>query len=131
MRSWPGTIDEVAASWLPDVIHGEELRTAYYLPGVRGRPVKAKQSVSIHNVESELFTKIGNPAVRFGRPIVKQIQLSSLRRYEAQAVTRTDMRPRLLRARSRAIYATLPRCSLVDHAGRAPRARNSTGAAAH
>jgi glycosyltransferase involved in cell wall biosynthesis len=85
-------VDEVTASWQPDVIHAEELRMAYYLPGVRGRQVKARQSVTFHNVESDLFTTIGSPPVRFGRPLVTRVHLGSLRRYEARAVARTDVR---------------------------------------
>jgi polysaccharide biosynthesis protein PslH len=85
-------VDEVAASWRPDVIHAEELRMGYYLPGVRSRPVKAKQSVTFHNVESDLFATIGSPAVRYGRPLVKRLHVGSLRRYEARVVARTDVR---------------------------------------
>ncbi|HEV3168059.1 MAG TPA: glycosyltransferase family 4 protein, partial [Isosphaeraceae bacterium] len=83
---------EVAASWSPDIIHAEELRMAHYLPCLRGGRSGVKQSVTFHNVESDLFEKIGSPPIPFGRPLVKRVQNRSLRRYEGRVAARTDLR---------------------------------------
>jgi glycosyltransferase involved in cell wall biosynthesis len=85
-------VDEVVASWRPDVVHAEELRMAYYLPGVRGRRSQARQSVTLHNVESDLYAKIGNPPVPVAQALVKRQHLRSLLGYEARVVSRTDLR---------------------------------------
>jgi glycosyltransferase involved in cell wall biosynthesis len=85
-------VDEVVASWKPDVVHAEELRMANYLPCMRGRRIEAIESVTIHNVESELFEKIGTPAVPCARPLFKRIQLRALQNFEARVAARTDLR---------------------------------------
>jgi glycosyltransferase involved in cell wall biosynthesis len=85
-------VDEVAENWRPDWIHAEELRMAHYLPCLRGVKTSARQSVTFHNVESDLFEKIAGPSVPFGRSLAKRMQVQSLRNYEERAATRTDLR---------------------------------------
>jgi glycosyltransferase involved in cell wall biosynthesis len=85
-------LDELLDSWRPDVVHAEELRMAGYLPGVRGRPSRARQSVTFHNVESDLYALIANPPVPFVRPLVRQAHLYTLRRYEVRVAARVDLR---------------------------------------
>ncbi len=84
-------VDEVAGAWRPDVIHAEELRSAQYLPALRGRKVDARQSVTIHNVESDLYARIASPAVPVGKKLVTQLHLRSLRALEARLAARLDL----------------------------------------
>jgi glycosyltransferase involved in cell wall biosynthesis len=96
-HQWPRSaalanrVDELVAAWHPDVVHAEELSMAHYLPGMRGRTIIARQSITMHNVESDLYERIGNPPVPFGRGLVKRLHLRSLRRYEARAAARADL----------------------------------------
>ena len=85
-------VDEVTRSWRPDVIHAEELRMAQYLPAVRGREAGARQSVTLHNVESDLYPKIAAPSVPVGRALVTQLHMHSLRSHESRVVGGTDLR---------------------------------------
>lgn len=85
-------LDKLLDSWQPDIVHAEELRSAGYLPGVRGRRVRARQSVTFHNVESDLYPLIAHPPIPLGRSLVKQIQLYTLRRYEARVAGAVDLR---------------------------------------
>jgi len=85
-------VDEVAAHWRPDVIHAEELRMAAYLPCLRGCQSGAKESVTFHNVETDLFEKIGSPAVPFGRSLARRLHARSLWSYQRRAVRQTDLR---------------------------------------
>jgi glycosyltransferase involved in cell wall biosynthesis len=85
-------VDEVAASWRPDVIHAEELRMASYLPCMRGLRSTARQSATLHNVESVLYESIANPAVPFGRGLAKRLHLHSLRGYESRVAARVDLK---------------------------------------
>lgn len=84
-------VDEVAASWRPDVIHAEELRMAHYLPGLRGQETGALQTVTFHNVESDLYARIGSPAVPIGKGAVKALHLRSLRRFERDVLRAVDV----------------------------------------
>ena len=79
-------VDDVAESWAPDVIHAEELRMATYLPAMRGRRTPALQSITFHNVESELFEKLASPATPIARGLSRRLQVASLRRFETHAV---------------------------------------------
>jgi len=86
-------VDALAASWHPDVIHAEELRMAYYLPGLRGKEAGARalQTVTFHNVESDLYARIGAPAVPVGKGAVKALHLRSLRRFERDVLRTADV----------------------------------------
>ncbi len=84
-------VDEVVAEWRPDVIHAEELRMAYYLPGVRGQRSGAKESVTFHNVESDLYSAIGSSPVPLAREFFKAIQVQALRHFERRAATIADI----------------------------------------
>ena len=85
-------LDDLVESWRPDVIHAEELRTAQYLPALRGREVSARQSVTFHNVERDLYERIAHPPVPVGRGIVTRLHLRSLRSLEERTVAGTDLR---------------------------------------
>jgi glycosyltransferase involved in cell wall biosynthesis len=85
-------VDEVAASWRPDVIHAEELRMAAFLPCLRGGESGAKESVTFHNVETDLFETIGDPPVPFARSLAKGLHARSLWRFQKRAVRQTDLR---------------------------------------
>jgi glycosyltransferase involved in cell wall biosynthesis len=85
-------VDEVAARWRPDVIHAEELRMAAFLPALRSGQRGAKETVTFHNVETDLFQTIGNPPVPFGRSLAKELHARSLWSFQKRAVRRTDLR---------------------------------------
>lgn len=85
-------VDQIVASWRPNVIHAEELKLGYYLPRFRGQNAVGVQSVSLHNVESLLFPQIASPAVSFGKEALKRIQAQSLRRFERRVIEAADIR---------------------------------------
>ncbi len=84
-------VDELAESWKPDVIHAEELRMAYYLPRMRGRECGALQSVTLHNVESDLYRNLGLTGGSFLARLHGRLQGQSLREYEAKVVGVSDI----------------------------------------
>ena len=84
-------VDEVAASWKPDVIHAEELRMGRYLPGTRGRRGPWAQSVTLHNVESRLYRAIGSPGVPVGKALSRRLHRWTLGRFERRVVRSVDV----------------------------------------
>ncbi len=82
---------ELEREWDPDVIHAEELRLAWYLPALQRRPSRAVQSVTFHNVESDLFSRVASPAVPLGRGLARRLQIASLKRHEAEVASRVDL----------------------------------------
>ena len=90
-RALADRVDELARTWRPDVIHAEQLNNAFYLPRLRGRPAEAFQSVSFHNVESDLHRQIGNSPIRIGAPLIRRVQLRNLLAYERRAAEMTDL----------------------------------------
>lgn len=83
-------VAELERDWSPEVIHADELRLGWYLPALQGRASAAAQSVTFHNVESDLFSKLASPAVPFGRGLARRLQVASLRRYERRVAMRVD-----------------------------------------
>ncbi len=90
-RALAARVDAVAAQWQPHVIHAETLRMGYYLPCARGRQAAAIQSLTLHNVESELQRKMGSSPVKFGRGVVNRLHQGALRRYEKKLARLADL----------------------------------------
>ncbi len=104
-------VDELIETWAPDVVHGEELRMASYFPRMRDQPSKLIHSLTFHNVESELFERLADPAIPIGRNLARRIQVDSLRRFEARVVGRLDLRmaySEFDRARYQGLYPDVP-----------------------
>ena len=68
---WPSAFDEVIQSWKPDVVHAEAVHGQLFALHARLPDRGVKKTVSIHNVERELFERIGNPPVPFARSLVQ------------------------------------------------------------
>lgn len=83
-------VDRVAAEWGPDVIHAEELRMAQYLPALRGRHANAFQTLTLHNVETELAATTMSLDVGIHR-ILNHLRRATLKRYERKAVSAVDL----------------------------------------
>ncbi len=96
-HQWPRSkamaacVDDLVASWRPDVIHAEELRMAFYLPRMRGLKSASVESVTFHNVESSLLGETGSWPFRFGRRLVSALHSRSLTRFEQQAASLADV----------------------------------------
>ncbi len=84
-------VDELVESWKPDVIHAEELRMAYYLPRMRGRESSALQSVTLHNVESDLYRDLTVSGGTVFARLHSRLQARSLQEYEAKVVAAADL----------------------------------------
>lgn len=112
-HEWPRS-DELLAEvfrlvhdWRPDIVHAEELRMAYYLPGFHGLPFGGRQTVTYHNVESELLKMTGSSPVRIGKPLIEFFHRRSLKRFEERVVRAADLNlafSDLDRDRYRALY---------------------------
>lgn len=86
-------VDELARSFQPDIIHADEFRMAAYLPALRGQPSTALQSVTFHNVESDLFAKTVSPAVPAPlKALASKLQARSLKRFESRVVNAVSLR---------------------------------------
>ena len=96
-HQWPyspnlaAKLDRVAAQWNPQIIHAEELRMAPYLPALRGLPAEARQTVAIHNVESDLLAATGSSRYRWIKPLVERLHLENLRKLERKAAESCDV----------------------------------------
>ena len=84
-------LDALISVMQPDIIHAEEMRMAAYLPALRGTNAPAKQSVTFHNVESELIRKTGSSPYRLGKPIVEFLHARNLERYEQRISSVVDL----------------------------------------
>jgi glycosyltransferase involved in cell wall biosynthesis len=91
VESISARVDSVVRDWRPDLVHAEELRMARYLPAARGRRNSVPQSVTLHNVESELYAAIGRSVFPMARRISTRIQTWNLRRFELLAVRSADV----------------------------------------
>lgn len=96
-HQWPyserlaNRIDRVVAEWSPTIIHAEELRMAPYLPRLRGIEAPAKQTVAIHNVESDLLRQTGSTAYPYIKPLVERMHLLNLTQLERKVFENCDM----------------------------------------
>ena len=84
-------VDEVAAEWNPQVIHAEEFRMASYLPAMRGKKSPAKQTATLHNVESNLLRSTGSSSYPLVKPLIEKIHLLNLLRFEAKLARDADL----------------------------------------
>ncbi|HEU5115777.1 MAG TPA: glycosyltransferase [Isosphaeraceae bacterium] len=86
-------VDELIESFRPDVIHADEFRMAAYLPSVRGRPSTGIQSVTFHNVETDLFAKLVSPAVPWPlKGLASRLQVRSLKQFENRVAHAVSLR---------------------------------------
>jgi glycosyltransferase involved in cell wall biosynthesis len=96
-HQWPycgalaGRVDELVAQWRPDVVHAEELRMAAYLPALRGKKCKARQTVTFHNVESDLILRTGSSSLGFAKAFVEPMHRLNLERFESRVIQRLDL----------------------------------------
>ncbi len=96
-HEWPRSdamaarVDEIVAEWRPQVIHAEELRMGFYLPRARASRADAVQTVTLHNVESELQRRLGSTSVAVGRALVNRLHRISLVKYERRLVSLVDL----------------------------------------
>lgn len=96
-HQWPQSsslrqqVSLVHQEWKPDIIHAEELRMSMYLPNFNNAKSSTKQTISIHNVESELIEKTGSTAFPFGRPMIEWLHMKSLKHLEAKVATLCDI----------------------------------------
>jgi glycosyltransferase involved in cell wall biosynthesis len=90
-RALVNRVDAIARDWKPDVIHAEELRNTFYWPTFRGKPTAAIQTVTLHNVESELQRRIGTSPYRLGSSIVNRLHRRSLLAFERRALEMADI----------------------------------------
>jgi glycosyltransferase involved in cell wall biosynthesis len=81
----------ISRSWQPDVIHAEELQTAHYLPLFMKNKLPAKQTVTLHNVETDLQKQSGTSPFKTGRDIINRVHQATLARYEATVVRHADL----------------------------------------
>lgn len=84
-------VDAIARDWKPDVIHAEELRNTFYWPRFRGVECDAIQTVTLHNVESELQRRIGSAPFRLGAPLINRLHRRSLLAFERRALEMADL----------------------------------------
>lgn len=84
-------VDELTQSWKPDVVHAEELRMGFYLPRFRGVDAGSLQTVTLHNAESYLYEQIGKLQAGVAARAHHQLQLLSLRNYEARVIRSADL----------------------------------------
>lgn len=95
-HEWPKSeqlieqIKSISVEWKPDIIHAEEMRMAAYLPCIQGYKTKAKQTVTFHNVESDLIKKTGSSPFKFGKFIIEKLHQYSLRKFEKKVVHNAD-----------------------------------------
>jgi glycosyltransferase involved in cell wall biosynthesis len=86
-------LDDLAASFRPDIIHADEFRMAAYLPSLRGLSSPALQGVTFHNVESDLFARLVSPAVPAPfKGLASRLQVQSLRQFENRAAHAVSLR---------------------------------------
>lgn len=86
-------VDELSGPFQPDVVHADEFRMAAYLPSLRGRSSPALQSVTFHNVESDLFPKTVSPAVPSPlKSLASRLQVQSLRQFEDRVAHSVGLR---------------------------------------
>ena len=86
-------VDELIESFRPDVIHADEFRMAAYLPSVRGLPSSAVESVTFHNIESDLFARLVSPAVpRPLKGLASRLQVRSLKQFENRVAHAVSLR---------------------------------------
>lgn len=84
-------VDELAEHWKPDVIHAEELRMGFYLPRFRSRACEAMQTITLHNVESYLYSEVGTLQAGFLQQLQHRLQSRSMKRYESRVVESADI----------------------------------------
>ena len=84
-------VDELTQNWKPDVIHAEELRMGFYLPRFRRTGAAALQTITLHNAESYLYRQIGKLQAGLAGKAHHQLQLLTLRNYEAKVIRSTDL----------------------------------------
>jgi polysaccharide biosynthesis protein PslH len=96
---WPGsdavleTLEELIRGFRPDILHAEELKPARFLPAFSGRPTASGvrcQTLTMHNVESELYASIGSSAFPVCKAASRRLHLRNLRRYEAECIRAVD-----------------------------------------
>ena len=96
-QEWPRSqeicdrVMQIDKEWRPDVIHAEELRMAYYLPKLQQKASSSRQSVTFHNVESDLLKKTGSSPFRWGAPLIEKIHQNSFARYEKKVIQSVDL----------------------------------------
>ncbi|HWE38266.1 MAG TPA: glycosyltransferase family 4 protein [Isosphaeraceae bacterium] len=90
-RALADRVDAIARDWKPDVIHAEELRNTFYWPKFRGKSSAAIQTVTLHNVESELQRRIGSAPFKLGAPIFNHLHRRSLLAFERRALEMADL----------------------------------------
>lgn len=84
-------VDRTTADWRPDVVHAEELRMAAFLPCMRSVRSTEKQTLTLHNVESDLLRQTGSTRVPIAAGLFAKMQESSLLRFEKKAAHRVDL----------------------------------------
>jgi glycosyltransferase involved in cell wall biosynthesis len=83
-------VDELVGSWQPDLVHAEELRMAAYLPALRGKNSRARQTATFHNVESDLILRTGSTALSVAKPLVENLHRRTLAGFEKRVIDSLD-----------------------------------------
>jgi polysaccharide biosynthesis protein PslH len=95
-HQWPfshalaARVDELVAEWRPDIVHAEELKMAAYLPALRGKK-GPRQTVTFHNMESDLLRRTGSSGYDFGRPLVEACHRANLEAFEANVIASVNL----------------------------------------
>lgn len=79
-------IHSLCQHWRPDIIHAEELKMAKYFPNIG-----IKQTLTVHNVESELLKMSGSLPFPFAQRLFDTVHAVNLKSYEKAAISQADL----------------------------------------